>query len=151
MKHRSPKGWPGPRGHSNGVPVDGRHVHVAGMTAWDETGRFAEGFARQFKQILEDTLAVLAEAYAGPEYVVRMTWYDAVLDAHCGGLAEIGAAHRRDGQEFSGYGRSWSDGIGQAGCLDLDRNDSGYPLTTEQGLIPVQLQEYNDGDSDCPD
>ena len=95
MKHLLPKGWPQPSGYSNGVLADGRQVHVAGMIGWDETGRFAEGFAGQFEQILENTLAVLAEADAGPEHVVRMTWYVTDLDAYRSSLLEIGVAYRR--------------------------------------------------------
>jgi len=66
MKHLLPKGWPRPGGDSNGVLADGRQVHVAGMTVWDETGAFAEGFARRFKQVPENTPAALAEADSGP-------------------------------------------------------------------------------------
>lgn len=58
MKHLLPKGWPRPSGYSNGVLADGRQVHVGGMIVRDETGGFAEGCARQFEQILENTLGV---------------------------------------------------------------------------------------------
>ena len=95
MKHLLPDGWPRPKGYSNGVLADGRQVHVAGMVGWDETGKFAPGFAGQFEQVLENTAAVLAEAEAGPEHMVRMTWYVTDLDAYRNNLAEIGAAYRR--------------------------------------------------------
>ena len=66
MKHLLPKGWPRPGSYSNGGLADGRQVHVAGMIVWDETGAFAEGFARQFEQVPGNTSAVLAEADSGP-------------------------------------------------------------------------------------
>ena len=48
----------------------------------------------QVKQTLMNTVAVLKEAGAGPEHIVRMTWY--VVDKHeyLGALRGIGAAYR---------------------------------------------------------
>ena len=94
MKHLLPAGWPEPRGYSNGVEAEGTQVFVAGMIGWDEQGRFAEGFAAQLKKTLQNTLAVLAEANAGPGDIVRMTWYVTDLDAYRDDLREIGAAYR---------------------------------------------------------
>jgi len=94
MKHLLPAGWPEPRGYANGIEAEGRQVFVAGMIGWDEQGRFADGFAGQLKKTLENTLAVLAEANAGPGDVVRMTWYVTDLDAYRDNLREIGAAYR---------------------------------------------------------
>ena len=37
---------------------------------------------------------MLAEADAGPEHVVRMTWFITDRDAYLAGLKEIGAAYR---------------------------------------------------------
>jgi len=89
-----PPGWPEPRGYANGIEADGRQVFVAGMVGWDEQGRFADGFAGQMKQALENTLAVLGEAGAGPADIVRMTWYVTDLDAYRDNLADVGAAWR---------------------------------------------------------
>ena len=94
MKQLLPAGWPEPRGYANGIEAEGRQVFVAGMIGWDEQGRFADGFAGQLKKTLENTLAVLAEANAGPGDVVRMTWYVTDLDAYRDNLREIGAAYR---------------------------------------------------------
>ncbi len=94
MKHLLPEGWPRPSGYSNGILADGKQVHVAGMIGWDETGTLAEGFAGQFEQVLKNTVAVLAEGGAGPEHVVRMTWYVTDLDAYRSSLGEIGRAYR---------------------------------------------------------
>jgi enamine deaminase RidA (YjgF/YER057c/UK114 family) len=94
MKHLLPAGWPEPRGYSNGIEATGTQVFVAGMIGWDEHGEFAEGFAGQLKKTLENTLAVLAEADAGPGDIVRMTWYVTDLDAYRDNLRDIGAAYR---------------------------------------------------------
>jgi enamine deaminase RidA (YjgF/YER057c/UK114 family) len=94
MKHLLPAGWPEPRGYSNGIEATGTQVFVAGMIGWDEHGKFAEGFAGQLRKTLENTLAVLAEADAGPGDIVRMTWYVTDLDAYRDNLRDIGAAYR---------------------------------------------------------
>lgn len=94
MKSLLPPGWPQPKGYANGVEADGRQVFVAGMIGWDAEERFADGFAGQMRQALENTVAVLNEAGAGPEHVVRMTWYVTDLDAYRTNLKAIGAAYR---------------------------------------------------------
>ena len=95
MRHLNPKGWPQPKGYSNGIAADGRFVFVAGMIGWDEEERFVDGFVAQFEKVLENTLAVLAEAGAGPQHIVRMTWFVKDLDAYRDNLAGVGQAYRR--------------------------------------------------------
>ena len=94
MKQLLPDGWPRPSGYSNGIEAEGRQVYVAGMIGWDVAGTFPDGFAAQLAQALRNTVAVLAEADAGPEDVVRMTWYVTDLDAYRDDLAGIGSAWR---------------------------------------------------------
>ena len=89
-----PEGWPRPKGYSNGVAATGELVFVAGQIGWDTDGRFPEGFAAQLRQTLDNTLAVLAEAGAGPEHVVRMTWYVVDKAEYLGCLRDIGAIWR---------------------------------------------------------
>lgn len=89
-----PEGWPRPKGYSNGIEASGRLVFVAGQIGWDADGRFPDGFAAQFRQTLDNTLAVLAEAGAGPEHIVRMTWYVVDKAEYLGALREIGAVWR---------------------------------------------------------
>ena len=89
-----PEGWPRPRGYSNGVEATGRMVFVAGQIGWDTGGRFPDGFAAQFRQTLDNTLAVLAEAGAGPEHVVRMTWYVVDKAEYLAALRDVGAVWR---------------------------------------------------------
>jgi enamine deaminase RidA (YjgF/YER057c/UK114 family) len=89
-----PEGWPRPRGYSNGIEATGRIVFVAGQIGWDAGGAFPDGFAAQFRQTIDNTLAVLAEAGAGPEHIVRMTWYVVDKTEYLSALREIGAAWR---------------------------------------------------------
>lgn len=89
-----PEGWPRPKGYSNGIEASGRMVFVAGQIGWDPEGRFPEGFAAQFRQTIDNTLAVLAEAGAGPEHIVRMTWYVVDKAEYLAALRDIGAVWR---------------------------------------------------------
>jgi enamine deaminase RidA (YjgF/YER057c/UK114 family) len=71
-----PPGWPRPRGYANGIAANGTMVFVAGQIGWDERQVIvSDDLAAQLGQALDNTLAVLREAGAGPEHVVRMTWY----------------------------------------------------------------------------
>ena len=95
MKALQPPGWPRPRGYSNGISATGRMVFTAGIIGWDEQERFvARDMAGQFRQVLLNTVAVLAEDGAGPEHIVRMTWYVTDRDEYVASLPAIGAAYR---------------------------------------------------------
>lgn len=90
-----PDGWPRPKGYANGVEATGRMVFVAGQIGWTPEGVFAgTDFTAQFRQTLENTLAVLNEAGAGPEHIVRMTWYVVDKAEYLASLREIGAVWR---------------------------------------------------------
>lgn len=95
MEILHPPGWPRARGYSNGVAARGRIVSVSGMIGWDAQGQFqTDDFVGQARQALEHIVAVLREANAGPEHIVRMTWY--VLDKreYLDAGAALGAAYR---------------------------------------------------------
>lgn len=90
-----PPGWPRPKGYSNGIAASGRTIWTAGVIGWDEEEKIVSAsLAGQFEQVLKNTLAILAEGGAGPEHVVRMTWYVTDRDEYVASLAEIGAAYR---------------------------------------------------------
>jgi enamine deaminase RidA (YjgF/YER057c/UK114 family) len=90
-----PAGWPAPRGYSNGVVAEGRQIFIAGQIGWDAQGRFGSShMADQVKQALENILAVLAEANARAEHIVRLTWYVTSRDEYHAELKQIGAAYR---------------------------------------------------------
>lgn len=93
--HRSllPPGWPRPRGYANGILARGTMVFTGGIVGWDAEERFVSpDLAGQFRQVLLNTLAVLNEAGAGPEHVVRMTWYILDREEYLRDLPAIGAA-----------------------------------------------------------
>ena len=89
-----PEGWPRPKGYSNGVAATGELVFIAGQIGWDQSGAFPDGFAAQFRQTIDNTLAVLAEAGAGPEHIVRMTWYVVDKAEYLAALRDVGAVWR---------------------------------------------------------
>ena len=71
-----PPSWAQPRGYANGISARGQLVFVAGQIGWDAQQRFTSGdFVGQCRQALTNVVAVLAEAGARPEHIVRMTWY----------------------------------------------------------------------------
>ena len=89
-----PKGWPRPKGYANGMLARGEMVFVGGMVGQDAQGRFADGFAAQMKLALENIVAVLAEAGAAPEHIVRLTWYVRDVEEYRADPAGLGAAYR---------------------------------------------------------
>lgn len=95
MKALLPPGWPRPKGYSNGISAQGRMIFTAGVVGWDEQERFVgEGMAGQFRQVILNTLAILKEGGAGPEHIVRMTWYVTDRDEYLRDIAQIGATYR---------------------------------------------------------
>lgn len=92
MKTLQPPGWKKPRGYANGIAASGRMVFVAGQIGWDGNCEFqSHDLTGQFRQTLENTLAVLKEGGAGPEHVVRMTVYILDRDDYIARTKEIGA------------------------------------------------------------
>lgn len=90
-----PDGWKRPRGYANGVSARGRQVFVAGMIGWDENETFqTDDFAGQARQALQNVLAVLKAGDAGPQHIVRMTWYITDREAYRAALPSIGQAFR---------------------------------------------------------
>jgi enamine deaminase RidA (YjgF/YER057c/UK114 family) len=95
MDFLHPPGWPRPRGYANGVAARGQQIHVSGMVGWTPQGLFeTDDFVAQSRQALQNIVAVLQEAGAGPEHIVRMTWY--VLDKreYLDAGRALGAAYR---------------------------------------------------------
>ena len=95
MKILLPPGWPRPSGFSNGISAKGRTIFTAGIIGWDEKGAVVDPYLPgQLRQILINTLAILAEDGAGPEHVVRMTWYVVDIEEYRSRLADIGAVYK---------------------------------------------------------
>ncbi len=95
MEFLQPEGWQRPRGYANGIAARGRMVFVSGMIGWDAQEQFhSDDFAAQVRQALLNVVAVLAEAGAGPEHIVRMTWYVVDKKEYVASYPAIGVAYR---------------------------------------------------------
>jgi enamine deaminase RidA (YjgF/YER057c/UK114 family) len=65
------------------------------MIGWDGDGVVhTDDFAGQVRQALLNIVAVLAEAQAKPEHIVRMTWYVVDKNEYVAAYKEIGRAYR---------------------------------------------------------
>jgi enamine deaminase RidA (YjgF/YER057c/UK114 family) len=89
-----PQGWPRPSGYANGMTAKGRLVVTGGVVGWDLMGNFPASFTAQARQTLSNILQILSEGNAGPEHVVRLTWYVTDLDEYRASLKELGRAYR---------------------------------------------------------
>ena len=94
MRVLQPAEWSKPRGFSHGVVVDGpgKWVGLAGQTGGDEKGDYAPDLATQVATALKRIIKLLAEAGAGPEHIVRLTWYLTSKSEFQASGAGIGAA-----------------------------------------------------------
>ena len=90
-----PPGWAPAKGYANGVAARGTLVFVGGQIGWNAQQQFeTDDFIEQTRQTLQNVVAVLKEAGAGPEHMVRMTWYVTSRDEYNSRLKELGAAYR---------------------------------------------------------
>ncbi len=95
MNILQPKDWPRPKGYSNGVVARGRLVVLAGQVGWDANERIvSDDLAAQLRQVLLNIRTLLNEAGAGPEHLVRLTWFIADAEDYRGRLREIGEIYR---------------------------------------------------------
>ncbi len=95
MKFLQPPGWLPAKGYANGVAARGMQVFVGGQIGWNGQQQFeSDDFIAQTEQALRNIVAVLREAGAGPEHMVRMTWY--ILDRveYNARLRELGQVYR---------------------------------------------------------
>ncbi len=76
FKVLQPEGWALAKGYANGIEARGRMVFVAGMIGWNAQSQFeTDDFVGQCRQVMQNIVSTLACAGAGPQHVVRMTWY----------------------------------------------------------------------------
>lgn len=96
--HRAlqPPDWATPRGYANGIVARGNEtIYTGGMIGWDAQCQFqSTDFVDQVKATLENIVAVLAQADARPEHLVRLTWYITDKSAYQDNLREIGRVYR---------------------------------------------------------
>lgn len=90
-----PANWKRAVGYANGIAARGRMIFTGGLVGWDAEQQFrTDDFAGQVRQVLENIVAVLAEGGAGPEHLVRLTWYVTDKRDYLSALREVGAAYR---------------------------------------------------------
>jgi enamine deaminase RidA (YjgF/YER057c/UK114 family) len=89
-----PSGWPAPKGYANGMTAEGRLVVTGGVIGWDVHGHLPADFAAQVRQTLRNIAAILAEGGAGPEHLVRLTWYVVDMDEYLASLKALGQIYR---------------------------------------------------------
>jgi enamine deaminase RidA (YjgF/YER057c/UK114 family) len=95
MQILQPPDWTRPRGYSNGIATRGQLVFVAGQVGWDAQCQFQTGdLTDQVRQALQNVVAVLAQAGARPEHIVRMTWYVTDKREYVAAFRSIGEAYR---------------------------------------------------------
>lgn len=92
----APDGWVAPVGYAHGMSAAGRVVVTAGQVGWNPaTGEFeTDDFAEQTARALQNVVAVLRAAGAGPEHLVRLTWYVCDRDEYQAARQRIGVAYR---------------------------------------------------------
>jgi enamine deaminase RidA (YjgF/YER057c/UK114 family) len=96
MQTLHPKNWARPKGYSNGVVADGRLVFVAGQVGWNANQQLeSDDFVAQVEQALANIVAILTEAAAQPEHIVRLTWYVTDKHEYLTRLSDVGRAYRR--------------------------------------------------------
>ena len=95
MKFLQPPGWAPAKGYANGVAARGTQVFVGGQIGWNAQQQFeTDDFIAQTAQALRNIVAVLKEAGAGPEHMVRMTWYIVDRVEYNARLKELGRVYR---------------------------------------------------------
>lgn len=97
-----PPGWKPPKGYANGVLARGQLLFVAGQIGWDGQEVFhSDDVAVQWAQALDNVLAVVTQAGAGPQHIARMTVYVTDKKEYAARRREIGAAWKeRMGAHF---------------------------------------------------
>ena len=90
-----PKNWKPASGYANGIAARGRTLFVAGQIGWNADQVFeTDDFVGQTEQALRNIVAVLEAGGAGPEHLVRLTWYVTDKRDYLARLDEVGTAYR---------------------------------------------------------
>ena len=90
-----PPDWAEPKGYANGILARGALLFVGGQIGWNAAQQFeTDDFVAQTRQTLQNIAAVLQAGGAGPEHMVRMTWYIVDRVEYNARLKEIGGVYR---------------------------------------------------------
>ena len=119
MRILQPADWSKPRGFSHGLVVDGpgRWIVLAGQTGGGDKGVYQADMAAQVAVALRRIIRLLAEAGAGPQHIVRLTWYLTSRSEYEAAGAAIGVAWRETlGKNFPPSTLLYIDGLVDAGA-----------------------------------
>ncbi len=95
MEFLQPEGWARAKGYANGVVAEGRLIILGGQIGWNSNQEFeSDEFIPQFRQTLTNIVTLLAEAGAGPENLVRLTWFITDRDAYLNSQKAMGEVYR---------------------------------------------------------
>jgi enamine deaminase RidA (YjgF/YER057c/UK114 family) len=91
-----PAHWKPTPGYANGIAARGRMLFLGGLIGWNADQQFeTDDFLGQVDQTLANIVAVLKEGGAGPEHLVRLTWYVVDKQEYLASLSELGRVYRK--------------------------------------------------------
>lgn len=91
-----PAQWKRAKGYANGISARGRMIFTGGLVGWNADQEFeSDDFLAQVDQTLANIVQVLAAGDAGPQHLVRLTWYVVDKRDYLACLPELGAVYRR--------------------------------------------------------
>jgi len=92
----NPKNWTPAKGYANGVSARGRTLFLGGLIGWNSQQVFEhKDLLGQVDQCLANIVEVLKTGNAGPEHLVRLTWYITDKREYLANLPEMGAIYRK--------------------------------------------------------
>ena len=90
-----PRNWKPAKGYANGVLAEGQTIFLGGQIGWNPDQVFeTEDFVGQVEQTLRNIVAVLAEAGARREHLVRLTWFVTDKSEYLERLPEVGKVYQ---------------------------------------------------------
>lgn len=90
-----PKNWAKAKGYANGISASGKLIFCGGLIGWNADQKFeTNDFVEQVEQTLKNIVAVLAEAGAKPEHLVRLTWFVTSKTDYLAQLKDVGRVYR---------------------------------------------------------
>ena len=94
MRILQPKGWPRPKGFSDGILAEGKTIFVAGQIGWNRKEQMVSNdFVEQTSQVLKNIVDILEEGGAKPQHLTRLTWYITHMPDYLNNLREIGKVY----------------------------------------------------------
>jgi enamine deaminase RidA (YjgF/YER057c/UK114 family) len=95
FKKIQPPDWAEPKGYANGILARGALLFVGGQIGWNAQQQFeSDDFVAQTRQALLNIATVLKAGGAGPEHMVRMTWYVVDRVEYVDSLKALGGVYR---------------------------------------------------------